>query len=389
MIQPSPIPSPSAPELPWRGREVPHAVLDILRGCNISCPDCYNAHPPATKSMDRIRREFGQLLTLRNLQTVTISGGEPLLHPGLPEIVRMIRARGMRAAVLSNGLLLDSRAAATLRAAGADMVMLHIQANQRREDIPRGAPPDRWRELRSAKAALVAGAGMTAGLVHVASRTAMDECGTVVEEMIESPLFEFMLITAHTRFESLGPLRGDLVAGIRTVSSPRPAARLGPTSAEIHDTLARRGMRPFAQVPSSSNPAHPRWLTYLSATLRHGGTIRRLTITQGASDRFFIRLSRRIARRRTFFYRAGPARLRFQLLCNALSGAGNPASTLRFLAASCLPRARLVEKHIVFQEGPECLPDGTLDTCQDCPDATIRNGRLVPLCLADRLEDAP
>jgi hypothetical protein len=38
---------------------------------------------------------------------------------------------------------------------------------------------------------------------------------------------------------------------------------------------------------------------------------------------------------------------------------------------------------LIFQEGPSERPDGTLDFCRDCPDATVRDGALVPICMAD------
>ena len=45
---------------------------------------------------------------LANLGTgvVTLSGGEPLLHPELDEIIRAMRQRGVLAAMITNGYLL-------------------------------------------------------------------------------------------------------------------------------------------------------------------------------------------------------------------------------------------------------------------------------------------
>ena len=41
--------------LPWHGKTAPHAVLDILRGCNCRCANCYNAAAPLNcKSLDAL-----------------------------------------------------------------------------------------------------------------------------------------------------------------------------------------------------------------------------------------------------------------------------------------------------------------------------------------------
>ena len=41
--------------LPWHGKTVPHAVVDILRGCNCRCADCYNSVQPCVKPLDDIK----------------------------------------------------------------------------------------------------------------------------------------------------------------------------------------------------------------------------------------------------------------------------------------------------------------------------------------------
>ncbi len=383
-------PHPSSPEtiaLPWQGHRTPHATLDILRECNIACPGCFNNQPPATKDLGQLRRELDQLLALRRLHTITLSGGEPLLHPDLPDIIRLIRRRNLRVAILTNGLLLDAGRAENLRRAGTDAILLHIQQNQSRADAPSPSDPGGWRKLRASKARLVAESRMAAGLAHIASANTLPELLETVEEMLESPHLEFMLITAQTDFARFRRVRGDVLCGLRADDGPGP---FRPLSIEtVRGELQRKNMVPFAHVGSFFNPDRPRWLTYLSATLRSPRGLRRRSVAAARSDRFFMELMHRLHGRYSFFYRAGAARLRFQLLFNVLSGGARLAEALSFIAASLVPGRTLVEKHIVFQEGPEWLPDGSIDFCRDCPDATIRNGHLVPLCLADRIEQAP
>jgi len=41
---------------------------------------------------------------------------------------------------------------------------------------------------------------------------------------------------------------------------------------------------------------------------------------------------------------------------------------------------------ILFQQGPKYLGNGKYETCFNCPDATIRNNKLIPVCLVDKIE---
>ena len=79
-------------QLPWTPENVPHAILDILRGCNIRCRDCYNLQPNRIKPLAEIDAQLNALTRLRKLQSISIVGGEPTLHPDLVEIVRQAQS---------------------------------------------------------------------------------------------------------------------------------------------------------------------------------------------------------------------------------------------------------------------------------------------------------
>jgi pyruvate formate-lyase activating enzyme-like uncharacterized protein len=57
---------------------------------------------------------------------LTISGGEPLLHPELDEIIARIRKRGMIAGMITNGYLLNVQRIQRLNDAGLDHMQISI-----------------------------------------------------------------------------------------------------------------------------------------------------------------------------------------------------------------------------------------------------------------------
>jgi hypothetical protein len=383
------IPIGNAMRLPWAGRAMPHATLDILRGCNITCKGCYNSLPDAIRPLEEIEADLEDLLSLRRLHTVTISGGEPMLHPELTQVVRMVASRGLKVALLTNGVSLDEDAARELEEAGLSIVLLHVQRDQDRPDVPGEPMAAQLRSLRQRKAEIIAARGMEVGLSIVGYRNRLTELKELVLEVLHSPIINFLLVTEFTSFAKLDGVTGDVISGLRA----RTSAGAGQPdllqeelrNEEVSALLAELGFHPFAYLGSSVDASEPRWLSYLGGTVvGPDGQAVAAGIKNAFSDRVLIRLARLVTGRYLFLYRAGPFRFGLQLLLNGLSG-GNLGDDLRLLAGSLGRGRRLLDKHLLFQQGPHVSVSGELVHCMDCPDATVRNGRLVPVCLADRL----
>src|SRR5690349_22942434 len=73
-----------------------------MRRCNLSCAYC-NEYDNVSKPVP-VETMFQRLDRLADLGTtiITISGGEPLLHPELDRIIAHIRKRGMIAGMITN-----------------------------------------------------------------------------------------------------------------------------------------------------------------------------------------------------------------------------------------------------------------------------------------------
>src|SRR5258707_3268505 len=57
---------------------------------------------------------------------ITISGGEPLMHPDLDEIIRHIRMRGMIAGLITNGFFLNKERIERLNDARLEHLQISI-----------------------------------------------------------------------------------------------------------------------------------------------------------------------------------------------------------------------------------------------------------------------
>jgi MoaA/NifB/PqqE/SkfB family radical SAM enzyme len=96
------------------------------RRCNLACEYC-NEYDDFSKPVP-IKAMFQRVDKLAELGTsvITISGGEPLLHPELDEIIRRIRKRGMIAGLITNGYLLVAERIQRLNRAGLEWLQISI-----------------------------------------------------------------------------------------------------------------------------------------------------------------------------------------------------------------------------------------------------------------------
>jgi MoaA/NifB/PqqE/SkfB family radical SAM enzyme len=106
-----------------------HAVLAHLipmRRCNLACAYCNeydNVSPPV--ALQVLVRRIDKLAAL-GVSIITISGGEPLLHPELDEVIRHIRRRGVIAGLITNGYLLTAERIQRLNRAGLEHLQISI-----------------------------------------------------------------------------------------------------------------------------------------------------------------------------------------------------------------------------------------------------------------------
>ncbi len=106
-----------------------HPVLAHIipvRRCNLACAYCNEfdhwSQPVPRETMFRRVDKLGALGTT----VVTISGGEPLLHPELDEIIRRIRLHGIIAGLITNGYLLTAERIERLNRAGLEHLQISI-----------------------------------------------------------------------------------------------------------------------------------------------------------------------------------------------------------------------------------------------------------------------
>ncbi len=105
-----------------------------IRRCNLSCTYCNEfddfSKPVPTEEMVRRIDHLAALGT----SIIAFSGGEPLLHPDLDDLISHIRRRGAIAGMITNGYLLTADRIQKLNRAGLEHLQISID-NVKPDDV--------------------------------------------------------------------------------------------------------------------------------------------------------------------------------------------------------------------------------------------------------------
>jgi MoaA/NifB/PqqE/SkfB family radical SAM enzyme len=131
-------------------RSAGHPILAHIiptRRCNLSCAYC-NEYDHVSKPVptEEMLRRIDQLAAL-GTTIITISGGEPLLHPGLDLIIRRIRDHRIIPTLITNGYLLTPARIRGLNRAGLHNLQISID-NVRPDEVSKKSLSVLDRKLR-------------------------------------------------------------------------------------------------------------------------------------------------------------------------------------------------------------------------------------------------
>jgi hypothetical protein len=380
--------------LPWSLNDNVLAWLEPTKRCNLYCEGCYSRNDPKSdKSLDQIRSELQAFVRQRRVDSISIAGGDPLVHPKIVEIVRMIRHEfGLKPIANTNGLALDRSLLHALAQAGIAGFTFHVDSTQQRPKW-KGASERDLNELRLSFAELVRKEGdlsvafnatitrqtlgETPGLVNFAQRH-IGLVDSMVFILFRSALdrqFEYfangksistksLVYYEEDAQQGMPPLvANDVVREIRKQHPDfAPAAYLGGTKDEhsMKWLIATRigdkdriagylGPRSMEVIQTGHHALFGRYLAYMKPSLlKHG---RSSALALAAVDP------------------------------GARRAAASYALSL-FEVPLRLPRRQHVQSILIIQP-IDMMPDGEMNMCDGCPDMTVHEGKLVWSCRLD------
>ena len=363
-------------EMPWNNATAPNVMLEVTDACNVNCRVCYKKKGSSFKTLPEIERDLDAGLKLRPVHTVAVSGGEPTLHPELPDIIGLVKKRGVHVFLLTNGVGVDGAYLRILSDSGLDSVLFHVDQHQQRPDLEKtGGIPcalKRLKELVQMAAACGIDVSMSATLYEDGVKT-LERIGRF---FFETPEITFLYVS-----RGMDP-RDPLPAGDRGDGEQAGSGFGAGGLAQLKTLLEREhDVEPFAFIPARESHRAV-WVSYFVPVIYNGQSRYTFRIRSNAVDLWLMKMQKLISGRYVHKTTQKPGLTLFRVVVNAITTA-RIQELVKFLRAAAPGSARLKHKMIAYDDGPRVLEDGTIEKCEYCPTAIVRNGRLLACCTAD------
>lgn len=355
-------------------KETPHLTIETNLTCNIQCRGCYNLYKTYVKPLSQIKSDIDLALKKRNLETITLLGGEPTLHPDLIEIMQYIKSKNVTCEMLTNGVaFLEDRKDILLNRiiqAGLDRIVLHVDVGQSKihNDI-NAVRHTLFKKFEKRKIFF----SLSTTIYH----ENRGEISSLMKDFSRYRYFDGILsileICVPNNFFK------DYVPG----KNPQLFYEYERISEELN-------VQPTAYIPSSLDDAEISWLNYFYYF--NTKTQETMSISPEYS-RFFRKAYRFFTGRHIFGVTTSPWLSPFSFLLTCLVEIS--LHPKKFFEITKLIRQSHWLRHLRFhfiliQNGPEFNHEkNQIQMCYHCPDATIRNGKLTPLCVADLINPFP
>lgn len=181
--------------LPFTKNDNPNGWVEITTACNLKCPGCYRGcdradNIPVHEPVEKVKKDILEMKRLRNCQIISLSGGEPFLHPELGSIIRFIRDNGMHPFVQTNGVLLTPETIARLKKEGLAGLVIRVDSLSRN----RSTTEKELNSLRKTYGEMVyAAGGIHLTFLCVVNSENLGEIGSVIKWSVDnSKLVDFV-----------------------------------------------------------------------------------------------------------------------------------------------------------------------------------------------------
>jgi hypothetical protein len=168
--------------LPWSASDNVLSWLEPTNKCNLACEGCYRQNDGTHKTLAEVQADLDTFNKWRKYDSVSIAGGDPLLHPNIVEIVRMVVADGHKPILNTNGLALTRPLLEDLKRAGLVGLTFHVDSHQGRPGAWRNKSELELNALRYEYASLVNSVG---GLSCAFNATIYEDTVQFVPDLVQ------------------------------------------------------------------------------------------------------------------------------------------------------------------------------------------------------------
>ncbi len=379
--------------LPWSLTDNGISWLEVTTSCNLACKGCYRPNTEGHKSLQEIEDDLAVFKHERRSDCMSIAGGDPLVHPRIVDIVRMVKDGGWKPIINTNGLALTSKRLKQLKQAGAFGFTFHIDTSQVRRDS-KGTSEGDHNPLRLKFAQMLAReGGLTCAFNQTVTTETLDQVPDVVQWAQQYPhLVHTVVFILYREPRLMGDFdfyangekidlyetyeKSDSWAGTRTLQAADVVAKIR----EADPTY-----EPSAYLNGTGDANSLKWLIASRIASRAQGfgyvTPRFMELVQNGSHLF----------RKKWLSYSSPKTLgsgRSAMLASSLFDRGMRTISGNYLKSLVRNPANALEKSyvqtITIIQPVDAMESGGFNMCDGCPDMTVYKGKMYWSC---RLEE--
>ncbi len=372
---------------PWSQADNPGAWIEVTDRCNLVCRGCYRHKLAGDRPFEEITRAIDDSRAMTNCDSIMIAGGEPLLYPRITDVVRYIRDRGIKPALLTSGEGLSWELACELKNAGLAKIHFHVDSGQMRRGWI-GKSELELNEIRQHFADLCWRLkGVQCGFNTTVYRSTLEQIPFIVKwaQANINKVQHYSLIAYRAiplSDEYVYSVNGAVLDPARIPNSTSVSEEISITTEEMLRVLTPQfpGLHPGAYVNGSSAPHTHKYLVMVLAGSRREvyGCLgpKSLELVQSVyhlfKGRYCAFLHSQKTGRKVFALSLFDPVLRKALRKFLGSVGRNP---IRFFESIYVQTLHLQQPYEIL--------DGAVNLCEDCANKMVYEGRLISSCRLD------
>ncbi len=374
---------------PWSKNDNPIGWLEVTDVCNIHCKGCYRRNLEGHFPLERLKEEVLLMKEYRNIDNVSLAGGEPLTHPDIAELIEFIHLQGIKPYLLTNGKAVTEERIRDLRKLGLAGVAFHVDMMQNRagwegEDEVGLLPlRDQYVDVMASVGGVPTSFGITVYKDNFEQIPEFVRWGIKNIKYVQGLTFityRGALVKPGVRYlvEGREVDMGEEKLGYATTEEPD---QYDITSNDVYNIIKRNvpGYEASAYLGGTERHDSFKWLIGYMLGTDGGGWLGAV----GPKAVEFAQAAHHFFKGTYFAYNRSVNVGRYILLAGLLDPQIRRINS-RYLANPL----RLFYKPVYGQsiaiiQAPDVLPDGRVDMCDACPDLTVYQGQLIHSCRMD------
>jgi Radical SAM superfamily/4Fe-4S single cluster domain len=368
--------------LPWNLTDNSISWLEPTSKCNLYCDGCYRRNENAHKSLQIIEEELNVFTRLRKCDGVSIAGGDPLTHPEIVEIVRMVKAKGLKPILNTNGLALTKELLLELKKAGVYGFTFHVDSKQSRPGWKNKTEIE-LNELRYEYASMLAEAG---NISCAFNSTVYEDTMQFVPELVKwgQKHIDIVQVMVFILYRAVNNAKVDFYLGPKKIDmgefvyNEEPVERTDIKAEEIYELIKNEypDFDSCAYLNGSEKPDSFKWL--LSGRL---GTKDKIYGYMGKKSMEIVQTFHHLLFDRYLAYSTPKmTRKGKSMLLLGFFDKGLKKTFFNFIKNPLNLFKRLHYQSVMIIQPVDFLEDGRQSMCDGCPDITVWNGQLVWSC---------